>query len=112
MAEDLLYEVKNRVAFMTIHREASRNAISQEMITAFLDDLDRRIKTKGCEPSVLQELGQDLLLRCGSGHRLCRSGGRPVDRGEEVRPASEAHGEVWKASPRSSQRHLRAGGLG
>ena len=41
MAEDLLYEVKNRVAVMTIHREASRNAISQEMIMAFLDYLDR-----------------------------------------------------------------------
>jgi enoyl-CoA hydratase/carnithine racemase len=41
MTEDLLYEVKDRVAHMTIHREASRNAISQEMITAFLDYLDR-----------------------------------------------------------------------
>lgn len=41
MTEDLLYEVKDRVAIMTIHREASRNAISQEMIAAFLDDLDR-----------------------------------------------------------------------
>ena len=41
MNEDLLYEVKDRVAYLTIHREASRNAISQEMIAAFLDDLDR-----------------------------------------------------------------------
>ena len=40
MSEDLLYEVKNRVAFVTINREARRNAISQEMITAFLDDLE------------------------------------------------------------------------
>jgi enoyl-CoA hydratase/carnithine racemase len=41
MTEDLLYEVKDRVAYLTIHREASRNAISQEMIVAFLEDLDR-----------------------------------------------------------------------
>ena len=41
MSEDLLYEVKDRTAFMTINRESKRNAISQEMITAFLDDLDR-----------------------------------------------------------------------
>lgn len=41
MTEDLLYEVKDRVAFMTIHRESRRNAISQEMILTFLDYLDR-----------------------------------------------------------------------
>lgn len=41
MSEDLLYEVKERVAFLTINRESRRNAISQEMITAFLDYLDR-----------------------------------------------------------------------
>jgi enoyl-CoA hydratase/carnithine racemase len=41
MSEDLLYEVKDRVAFLTIHRETSRNAISQGMIAAFLDYLDQ-----------------------------------------------------------------------
>ena len=41
MSEDLLYEVKERVAFLTINRESRRNAISQEMITGFLDYLDR-----------------------------------------------------------------------
>ncbi|MGD8984496.1 MAG: enoyl-CoA hydratase-related protein [Desulfobacteraceae bacterium] len=38
---DLLYEVKGGVAFLTINRESRRNAISQEMIAAFLDHLDR-----------------------------------------------------------------------
>jgi len=41
MNEDLLYEVKDRVAIMTIHRESRRNAINQEMIMAFLENLDR-----------------------------------------------------------------------
>jgi len=41
MSEDLLYEVKERVAFLTINRESRRNAISQEMIAGFLDYLDR-----------------------------------------------------------------------
>jgi len=41
MSEDLLYEVKNGAAFLTINREARRNAISQEMITAFMNYLDR-----------------------------------------------------------------------
>ncbi|MGD9077544.1 MAG: enoyl-CoA hydratase-related protein [Desulfobacteraceae bacterium] len=38
---DLLYEVKEGTAFLTINRESRRNAISQEMIAALLDDLDR-----------------------------------------------------------------------
>ena len=41
MTEDLLYNVKEGAAFLTINRESRRNAISQEMIAAFLDYLDR-----------------------------------------------------------------------
>jgi enoyl-CoA hydratase/carnithine racemase len=41
MSEDLLYEIKERAAFLIINREARRNAISQEMITSFLDYLIR-----------------------------------------------------------------------
>lgn len=40
MSEDLLYAVKDQVAFLTINRESKRNAISQEMITAFHTYLD------------------------------------------------------------------------
>jgi len=40
MSEDLLYEVKDRAAILTINRESRRNALSQEMISAFLDYLD------------------------------------------------------------------------
>ncbi len=39
MSDDLLYEVKDNVAFLTINREARRNAISLEMIRYFLDRL-------------------------------------------------------------------------
>jgi enoyl-CoA hydratase/carnithine racemase len=38
---DLLYEVKGSAAFLTINRESRRNAISQEMIAAFLAHLDK-----------------------------------------------------------------------
>jgi len=41
MNKELLYEVKEHVAFLTINREEKRNAISQDMITAFLEYLDR-----------------------------------------------------------------------
>ncbi|MBW1682036.1 MAG: enoyl-CoA hydratase/isomerase family protein [Deltaproteobacteria bacterium] len=41
MTQDLLYEQKDRVVTLTINREAKRNAISQEMIQAFHEYLDR-----------------------------------------------------------------------
>ena len=41
MSEDLLYTVKDYVATFTLNREARRNAISQEMITAFHHYLDQ-----------------------------------------------------------------------
>lgn len=40
MTEDLLCETKGNTAFLTINRESRRNAISREMITAFLTHLD------------------------------------------------------------------------
>ena len=41
MSDDLMYEVKDGAAILTINRESRRNAISQEMITAFMDYLKR-----------------------------------------------------------------------
>lgn len=41
MNDDLLYEIKGRTACLTINREDRRNAISQEMISAFHAGLDR-----------------------------------------------------------------------
>jgi len=37
---DLLYEVKNNVAYITINREANRNSISSDAVTLFLESLD------------------------------------------------------------------------
>jgi len=39
MSNDLLYELKDHVAFLTINREDRRNSISQEIIISFLDYL-------------------------------------------------------------------------
>jgi len=47
MSDDLLYTIEGATAFLTINRESRRNAISQEMITAFLDHLDRVDKDQG-----------------------------------------------------------------
>jgi enoyl-CoA hydratase/carnithine racemase len=41
MNDDLLYEIKDGAAILTINRESRRNAISQEMITAFINYLER-----------------------------------------------------------------------
>ena len=38
---DLLYEVKDKIAWMTINREARSNALNPEMIDLFLEYLDR-----------------------------------------------------------------------
>ncbi len=40
MSDDLLYEIKGRVGFLTINREKRRNAISLGMMRAFLDRLE------------------------------------------------------------------------
>ena len=61
---DLLYEVKGSAVFLTINRESRRNAISQEMIAAFLDYLDRA------------DQDQDVLAVCitGAGEKAFCSG--------------------------------------
>ena len=41
MGEDLLFEIRENVAFLTINREGRRNAISQEMVRGFLEALER-----------------------------------------------------------------------
>jgi enoyl-CoA hydratase/carnithine racemase len=41
MNEELLCEIRENVAFLTINRESKRNALSQEVITGLLDHLDR-----------------------------------------------------------------------
>jgi len=41
MSEDLLFEIRENVAFLTINREGRRNAISQEMVRGFLEALER-----------------------------------------------------------------------
>ncbi len=58
MSEDLLYEVKERVAFLTINRESRRNAISQDVITAFLDYLDRADRDEGVRAVCITGAGE------------------------------------------------------
>ena len=44
MSDELLLEIKDRIATITLNREAKRNALSQDMIEAFhnyLDELDK-----------------------------------------------------------------------
>jgi enoyl-CoA hydratase/carnithine racemase len=44
MGEELLYETKDSVGFITLNRESKRNALSQEMITALMDRLEHADK--------------------------------------------------------------------
>lgn len=58
MSDDLLYEVRDCVAFLTINREDRRNAISQEMILSFLDRLSEIDKNKDVGAVCLTGVGE------------------------------------------------------
>ena len=58
MNEDLVYELRDQIAFMTINRESRRNAISQGMITAFLDYLDKADLDDGIHAVCITNAGQ------------------------------------------------------
>jgi len=58
MSDDLLYELKDRVAFLTINREDRRNAISQEMMQSFLDRLVEMDQDEGVGAVCLTGTGE------------------------------------------------------
>lgn len=58
MSDELLYEVKDHVAFLTINRESRRNAITHEMMTAFLHYLDRADQDRGVRAVCITGAGE------------------------------------------------------
>jgi enoyl-CoA hydratase/carnithine racemase len=58
MSEDLLYEVREGVAFLTINREERRNAISQEMMKAFVEYLDQADRDKDVRAACITGVGE------------------------------------------------------
>jgi enoyl-CoA hydratase/carnithine racemase len=58
MSDDLLYVVKDGAALLTLNRESRRNAISQEMITAFLNYLDKADQDKGVRAVCITGAGE------------------------------------------------------
>ncbi|MCP4667429.1 MAG: enoyl-CoA hydratase [Deltaproteobacteria bacterium] len=79
MGEDLLYEVKEGVAFMTIHREAKRNAISQEMIAAFMDYLEKAEKDKAVRAACITGTGEKAFCAGADlSASLAAKGGDPL----------------------------------
>jgi len=90
MNDDLLYDVKDHVAFLTINREDRRNAISQEMITSFLDrltDIDQN-----------EEIGAVCLT--GAGEKAFCSGA-------DLGGALAGQGEDRLSGPRNYARLLK-----
>jgi len=74
--KDLLYEVKNRIGFLTINREKQRNSISAEAIDLFMEYLDQA------------EKDDDVRVICvsGAGEKAFCSGadlGGAMNAGEE-----------------------------
>lgn len=58
MSDDLLYEVKDRTAFLTINREPRRNALSQEIIAGCLDRLKQADEDEGVRAVCLTGAGE------------------------------------------------------
>ena len=58
MSNDLLYELKDNVAFLTINREDRRNSISQEIIISFLDYLAAVDQDEGIRAVCLTGTGE------------------------------------------------------
>ncbi len=58
MNDDLLYEVKDRVAFLTLNREERRNAISLEMIRSFRDHLGEADRDEAVGAVCLTGMGE------------------------------------------------------
>ncbi len=61
MGDELRYEVRKRAAFLTIDREASRNALSEEMIAAFLRLLERAEQDVGVRAVCLTGAGETVF---------------------------------------------------
>ncbi len=74
MSEDLLYEVKNGRAYLTINRESKRNAISQEVIMALMDDLDKADKDEKVRAACLTGAGEKAF--CSGADLAAGLGGR------------------------------------
>jgi enoyl-CoA hydratase/carnithine racemase len=61
MNEDLLYEVKDQVGYLIINRETRRNAISQEMISAFHHYLDQADQDQDVRVLCLGAMGDKVF---------------------------------------------------
>ncbi len=88
---DLLYEVKQAAAWMTINREARGNAVSLELIDRFFRHLDKAEADEEVRVVCITGAGDKILL-FGSrpGDLICRPGlcgGRT-----EIRDAAEKDG--------------------
>jgi enoyl-CoA hydratase/carnithine racemase len=78
MSEDLLYEVRDQVAFLTINRESRRNAISQEMISAFHVYLDKAEQEEAVKALCLTGAGDKAF--CSGADLGATLGGNGEDR--------------------------------
>ncbi|MBI5583276.1 MAG: enoyl-CoA hydratase/isomerase family protein, partial [Deltaproteobacteria bacterium] len=76
MSADLLYEVKDRTAFLIINREDRRNAISQEMIAGLLAALDQAEQDETVRAVCLTAQGERAFCSGADlGLTLAREGG-------------------------------------
>jgi len=89
MSDDLLYEVRDNTAFLTINREARRNSLTAEMIGCFMDYLDRADRDKKVR----------AVCITGAGDRVFCSGadlGSAIPTGDAESGGPAAYAELLK----------------
>jgi enoyl-CoA hydratase/carnithine racemase len=90
MSNDLLFEMKDRTVYLTLNREARRNAISREMIADLMTSLDR----------VAQDKDVRAVCITGAGSKAFCAGadlsGSLADEGGDKPPGARNYAELLK----------------
>jgi enoyl-CoA hydratase/carnithine racemase len=86
MKEELLYEVKDKTAYLTINREAKRNALSLDMITRFFNYLDRADRDEAVRAICITGVGEKAFC---SGADLAGTLSKGNDRPQGARTYAE-----------------------
>ena len=113
MSSDFIYEVKNHVAYMTINRPEKRNALSAEVVQAFLEYMDKAEADKDVRAICITGAGEKAFC---AGAELGASAGAV---GEERLKSIRDYAELLKKMSQTGKPilarvagHCMAGGLG
>lgn len=113
MADDLLYEVREGAALLTINREARRNAISQEMMEAFHTYLRQADEREEVRVVCLTGVGDKVFCSGADlGAAVATEGGTRMSGAEKYASLLKTMVHFGKPLVARVNGHCLAGGLG